>query len=218
MFNVYSKVYIYILIYIINQTYIIFIYYTVTEEEIRKGLVNEPKRTDRCLVFMRELENINMKHEKAERFVEKTENHEINTEVDLLLTKLKTELIPSHLPADNIYNFKTQWSDNEGINEEDHKDYLKLFCDTFEKAILDLIERGYNNTSVEAVGKIYPEVLEHSHQAVQKVERFHGREDILDIIKSYVLSTSEQPLIIHGESGCGKTSVLAKAALQVIIN
>ena len=158
-----------------------------------------------------------MKHEKAWRFVETTDDHEINTETESLLTKMKTELIPSHLPSDNIYNFKTQWSDNEGINEEDHRDYLKLFCDTFEKAILDLIERGYNNTSVEAVGKIYPEVLEHSHQAVQKVERFHGRESLLENIKTYLMSTSDQPLIIHGESGCGKTSVLAKAALQVLI-
>ena len=31
-------------------------------------------------------------------------------------------------------------------------------------------------------------------------------------IKEYVLGDSKQPLVVHGESGCGKTSIMALAA------
>ena len=67
----------------------------------------------------------------------------------------------------------------------------------------------------EEMNKLFTETLEHAHQCVTKVERFHGRESILSKIHAYLLSDSRQPLVIHGESGCGKTSVLAKAAMQV---
>jgi len=34
-------------------------------------------------------------------------------------------------------------------------------------------------------------------------------------IKAYVLGGSDRPLILHGASGCGKTSLMAKGASQV---
>ena len=63
---------------------------------------------------------------------------------------------------------------------------------------------------------LYEEVLEHAHQAMGKCERFHGRTDVLDDIHNYIFSTNNQPFVIHGDSGCGKTSIMAKAALMVI--
>ena len=42
-----------------------------------------------------------------------------------------------------------------------------------------------------------------------------GREDVVMQIRDYVLGTSHKPLVLHGLSGCGKTSLMAKAASQV---
>jgi ABC-type dipeptide/oligopeptide/nickel transport system ATPase subunit len=39
---------------------------------------------------------------------------------------------------------------------------------------------------------------------------FQGRGDIIDKIKDYVIGNSNVPFILHGESGCGKTSLTAK--------
>jgi len=44
--------------------------------------------------------------------------------------------------------------------------------------------------------------------------RVFGLQVIAEI-RDYIRGTSTQPLILSGESGCGKTSVLAKAYSQV---
>lgn len=41
---------------------------------------------------------------------------------------------------------------------------------------------------------------------------FYGREDTLERIKEYMLGDSDKPLVLYGEGGCGKTSLLAKSA------
>lgn len=41
---------------------------------------------------------------------------------------------------------------------------------------------------------------------------FYGREDSLEKIKDYMLNNEEKPLVLYGEGGCGKTSLLAKSA------
>lgn len=48
----------------------------------------------------------------------------------------------------------------------------------------------------------------------EKSRIFHGREDVIQRINSYLEAESESnvPLVVHGQSGCGKTSVIAKAA------
>lgn len=42
-----------------------------------------------------------------------------------------------------------------------------------------------------------------------------GREDVVHQIRDYVLGTCRKPLVLYGLSGCGKTSLMAKAASQV---
>ncbi|KAJ8927053.1 hypothetical protein NQ314_020521 [Rhamnusium bicolor] len=41
---------------------------------------------------------------------------------------------------------------------------------------------------------------------------FYGREDSLDHIHRYMIGDSDKCLILYGEGGCGKTSLLAKSA------
>ena len=45
-----------------------------------------------------------------------------------------------------------------------------------------------------------------------RVEMFRGRESIIEQVKSYVLGSAEEPLVLHGHSGSGKTSIIAKSA------
>lgn len=59
------------------------------------------------------------------------------------------------------------------------------------------------------------EVLNHSNQAVDKHSKVVARKDILDKVKAYITGNSNSPLVVHGSSGCGKSSVLASAAVEV---
>lgn len=116
----------------------------------------------------------------------------------------------------NLFRLKTTWTDKECINEEDNADYLKQFADIFEKQVWNLVERGVKKQStISPSGEIYGEVLEHSQDCVEKVKRFYGRESEIEQIKKYLMSTSNRPLVLYGESGCGKTSIMAKASMLV---
>ena len=107
------------------------------------------------------------------------------------------------------------------MNKDDNSDYLREFSTTFENAVIDLIDhaieeqKGIMSTQNDSLGGIYSEVLEHSNQVAAKLERFHGREASLRAIKDYIQSDSNQMFVVYGESGCGKTSIMAKAAGQV---
>lgn len=41
---------------------------------------------------------------------------------------------------------------------------------------------------------------------------FYGREDTLERIKDYMTGDDDKPIVLYGEGGCGKTSLLAKTA------
>ena len=43
---------------------------------------------------------------------------------------------------------------------------------------------------------------------------FQGRTDILERVRHYIQGPSKQPLVLWGEGGCGKSSVLAKIASE----
>ena len=109
--------------------------FAVTEDEIVEGIAQNDRRKDRCLAFIRHINNINLQHPKAWRFIDMTADKQLDTEAQQLMTSLREETIPQLLPAENIFRFETDWSDDDGINERDHAAYLQQFCDTFETAI-----------------------------------------------------------------------------------
>ena len=41
---------------------------------------------------------------------------------------------------------------------------------------------------------------------------FYGREDDLERLRRYMQGDCEKPMVLYGEGGCGKTSLLARAA------
>ena len=59
------------------------------------------------------------------------------------------------------------------------------------------------------------EVTRHALFCRDKTHSFQGRADILQAIRKYVsCSNSMMPLVIHGESGVGKTSLMAKVVME----
>lgn len=47
---------------------------------------------------------------------------------------------------------------------------------------------------------------------------FHGREESLQHIHDYMMDDSDKVLVLYGEGGCGKTSLLAKSASMCTSN
>ena len=60
--------------------------------------------------------------------------------------------------------------------------------------------------------RVYTEILQQLHVVNNFSQDFQGRTDILERIRNYVQGSSKQPLVLWGDGGCGKSSMLAKIA------
>lgn len=59
------------------------------------------------------------------------------------------------------------------------------------------------------------QTLQHLTMAKERCSMFHGRQDILEKIASYLREGEPEPFTIYGPSGSGKTSIMAEAARKV---
>lgn len=98
---------------------------------------------------------------------------------------------------------------------ETHEEYLNHFISHFYKNVVKLVDRAMRKEDSSAQGQIVTEILQHLHACNNSVKIFYGREESCDRIKRYMLGDSDKPLVLFGDGGCGKTSLLAKSASLV---
>lgn len=108
--------------------------------------------------------------------------------------------------------YTIEWIGREGLDAETHEEYLAHFIGHFYKNIIKLVDRAMRKEDSSAQGVIITEILQHLHACMNSVKVFYGRDDSLERIKNYMLGDSTKPMILYGEGGCGKTSLLAKTA------
>ncbi|KAF6039458.1 hypothetical protein EB796_002235 [Bugula neritina] len=194
-------------------------FWSVTEEEVYKGVLSQQNPNDHTLCFVREIYDIDYSHSKVERFVELEDGtKKVNEETTQLITQLVSDT-EKCLGSDNFYRFpKVKWHPNGGTNEDSLSDYLVELGKMFEERVKMLIKRAAEKSNPlkdNPFSSLLTEVAEHGYQALAKNKTFQGRDDIMDKIKQYILSESHLPFIMYGESGFGKTSLLAVASARV---
>ncbi len=107
--------------------------------------------------------------------------------------------------------FSTHW-DPRGVEEETHAEYLRHFGESVK---LDFIRSIKEATKTRDSTKDFvEEAAAHMTFCAQRSETFHGREDLVEKTTAYVhrKKGGGSPLVVFGDSGAGKTSLLAKFA------
>ncbi|KAL3862495.1 hypothetical protein ACJMK2_008455 [Sinanodonta woodiana] len=191
---------------------------SVTEDEIFNGILNFPgDPTEHCLCFVRIIEDLeqNLNHPKAWRFIDMVQENKVDEESQQILSTLRDEKIIQKLKDFCITRTQVKWSNKDGISREDHKTYLESFAVTFYDSVVNLIDKAVQREHRLNQDEVYIEVLQHATMAVERCAIFHGREDILDSVEKYLTSDVSEPLVLYGQSGCGKTSIVAQVAKQV---
>ena len=97
-----------------------------------------------------------------------------------------------------------------------HKKYLEKFKEDFTNSIKHLIQKRHNEVEKERLAfsknPVLSEVILHANFCNARLEGFFPRPDvskqIFDILKGH---KNPVPIVIYGDSGCGKTSILASA-------
>ncbi|XP_065084724.1 NACHT and WD repeat domain-containing protein 2 [Ochlerotatus camptorhynchus] len=185
---------------------------SVTEREVINGCLNVKNTKNHCLAYIRYINNINLQNLKKASLYVDILNRSLDTEACKLLADLRDARVPNRIEVSNLQKYTIEWIGREGLDVETHEEYLNHFITHFYKNITKLVDRAMRKEDSSAQGQIVTEILQHLHASNNSVKVFYGREEQLKRIKNYMLGTCEKPLVLYGEGGCGKTSLLAKSA------
>ncbi|ALC45346.1 CG10185 [Drosophila busckii] len=188
---------------------------SVTEREVINGILNVKNTKNHCLSYVRYINNINLQNlKKASLFVDII-NRSLDTESAKLLGDLRDTRLPAKMEASNSQKYTVEWIGREGLDIETHEEYLNHFISHFYKNVVKLVDRAMRKEDSSAQGIIVTEILQHLHACNNSVKIFYGREESCERIERYMLGDSDKPLVLFGDGGCGKTSLLAKSASLV---
>ncbi len=192
--------------------------FLVTEDEIRRGIVNAENRSKHCYWFKRNIVDIkeNLHKKKARLFIDKTANG-LDEDAVLLLENFKSEKMLKSLPKENVTDYDVHWYGETCIDPVAHRTYIDKLCNDFYAVLINMINKGIEEKiQKELEDSLVKEISLHTTYCQDKSKVFYGREKILEAILDHV--DSEGPnrvLVLNGESGCGKTSIMAVAAKKI---
>ncbi|XP_060076678.1 uncharacterized protein LOC132556312 [Ylistrum balloti] len=196
-------------------------YQSVTETEIKKGLLNVADPLGHTMVYSRSLtglDNESVDDKDARRYIDIKDNNgklEVDTEIASLREKLLRK-IKKKLNEKSIHEYETQWISG-GVDPKAnvcHANYIESFCNNFLSDMKMQIKEGMSDylPKIRFSGWYtdYAELIHHLQFCNAKCETFCGQADVIESVQSYIQSsTSRKPLVLHAPSGAGKTSVMA---------
>ena len=188
--------------------------------EIQQGILNIPEKTraDSCILFSRLISNMadllsSSKKHKFLDFLPCSDEQDINSEIDA--NSLRKEAIGNLQSSNCIENF-VDFSTN-GIHYKNVEEYKEKICRYLYSSVKRLIDHAVQNQNTLYNDMLYREIVHHWNIAKNASHTFIGREFILSKVKEYLLSETDQPLVICGETGTGKSAIIAKIASDVNI-
>ncbi len=192
----------------------------MTEDEIRRGIINATEQDRHCFWFKRVITDIDDKIEDSNtgKFIDKTWGNpsSVDKPAQQLLNELREKDLPESLSSKNVIQYDVKWHSN-GIDpsaSQEHAQYIEKLCTDFYDTLTDRINRSIEeDQSTNSEGELTEEIFEHGSFCKRKCELFHGRDDFLSTVKETV--KKDRIAVLYGESGCGKTSLMAKVAMEM---
>ncbi|EDO47107.1 predicted protein, partial [Nematostella vectensis] len=134
------------------------------------------------------------------------------------LSQLREVDLPNVLPKKNTIEYKVKWNEN-GIDPKsspEHAQYIEKLCKDFYDQLTKMVLDGINeNEAADTREAIAEEIFQHSTFCQKKCKTFFGRKEAIASVKEELLNSDDRVVVLYGESGCGKTSLMAKIATQV---
>ena len=189
----------------------------VTEEEIQVGVLQAPGDVNKkCLCFVRHIEDLeeNKDHHRAMKFLDLVPGtNDIDRESQDMLNYLRDRKLTEKLNKNNIVHLKTTWSDVGGINATDNAAYLDELGQAFYEQMVWSIDENLNQLESGQDEDQKNEIIQSLQIRNDWSKVFYGREDILESVEKYVKDENNRcPFALYGESGCGKTALIAKCS------
>ena len=140
---------------------------------------------------------------------------DVDTDAQERLKRLRDVDIPKRLNKENIVKLKAKWSDKGGINATDNSEYLHKLCESFYSKMVWLIDQNLMERDDDE--DEHARELRECLNFRNKWSRiFFGRAELLALVKRYITDKGrDTPMVLYGESGTGKTALVAKCAREV---
>jgi hypothetical protein len=204
---------------------------SATEQEIAAGALKVRDAKEHVFCFFRKIERL-PKNESAKDFIDLDETGNPDSDSSTRLNRLKgegpadteeEENLQRLLPG-NIHHYTAAWTgtgastDHIGSLPEDleacrslanNPDAPSTLCVDVWKRLATVIEDEI--ARLEKLELLEKEISDHSIFAEDRARVFVGRAPILDTISEYLRSSDRHPLAVWGESGSGKSALMAKA-------
>ena len=195
---------------------------SATEQEIWCGALSVVNAEQHVIACFRDLTNRN-EYVPADvmDFFDLTETGEFDAASAKRQSQLK-DAIKDRL-GDNepvVIPFSRLKRENGKVVVEASEADTKTFCDSVENRLRPIITRqmdeywGTSDATAVSPRELELERSEHQRFGQERAANFIGRDEKggpLERIRDYLNNNSNQPLVIHGASGCGKTALLARA-------
>ncbi|XP_069487576.1 uncharacterized protein [Ambystoma mexicanum] len=201
---------------------------TVMQQELHQSFQVPGVPEDHCHCFKRVITDLqyNLSSKTASGYIDILPlKPEINKELhEAHQSFIKS--IHSRLRHTNIYDYSVSWG-WDGINAKtnrSHAYYLERICIEFQKIVISQFNRMTSSQKFPGVPDARSrkqvirilcneEILEHAEHCHRLLKVFIGREACLQDLQHCVQSSNRRLVLLHGEAGCGKSAIMAKAAL-----
>jgi len=176
---------------------------SATEQEIQAGALSIADAKEHVLSFFREIKNLSM-DESAKDYIDLItdgERKQPDKDAKKKLSILKNRL-EDKLGNANIFRYDAEWKGN-GVTTN----HIKKLCDDLYKNLSRIIKKEIG--LIEDKLPLEREIDAHEAFRRDRAEVFVGREEILKKIQDYIGKAIKQPLAVYGESGTGKSALMA---------
>jgi len=176
---------------------------SATEQEIIHGALKIEDNYDHVFCFFRNFET--PLDSSMGMFSDMDEKGKIDKEAQEKLHTLKQKL-KEKLPH-NFKEYPVVWN-----GKEIEKDYISELCTDVENALSEIILKEI--AMFKEITPLEEEINAHKNFAKERRKNFVGRKEILKKIKNYILNENYYPLAVYGESGSGKSALMAQVAKE----
>jgi len=181
---------------------------SATEQEIEVGAMKVSDAGEHVFGFFRETEGL-PQDISAENYIDlivKDKKKVPNNDAQRKLNELKSKL-RKKAGDDNIFNYKVEWKGNSITTN-----HLKKLSDDVYNSLSRIIEKEIS--LIEDKPPLEREIDAHEAFGKDRTEVFVGRVDILKNIQDYINEAGKYPLVVYGESGIGKSALMAYSIQQ----
>ncbi|MBE9571898.1 MAG: DUF4062 domain-containing protein [Proteobacteria bacterium] len=173
---------------------------SATEQEIIQGL-KAPKSDEHVFCFFRTVKDL-PQDAFAKDFIDLDKIGNLDEDANAKLKDLKDKL--RSLLHGNIYEYEAAWADR-GLTT----DHIDRLCEDVYNSLARIINKEI--AKLEEIDPLDKEIADHHAFGKDRAKFFIGRAAILQTMSNYVKGTDKHPLAVFGESGSGKSALMAKA-------